>query len=191
MPPPGALSRDGKDPKPRNHLFTINNVSHASVVQLAHPSLCTGMCPPPTTQTMRYGLSQACAARSSIPGSQIYSFWCGPLGGSDACPRLVRGHDNRNMVYTGPNHRKKSHSSIPVRPIHTPATASIEKIAMRHFSHETLCGFMAAASPAAGRLFDDGRRNLNSPRPHSTRIHVSGRAMPATHTLREDYFDSP
>lgn len=105
-PPPGALSRDGKDPKPRNHLFTINNVSHASVVQLAHPSLCTGMCPPPTTQTMRYGLSQACAARSSIPGSQIYSFWCGPHGGSDAGPRLVRGQYGRNMVYTGPNHRK-------------------------------------------------------------------------------------
>ena len=172
-PPPGALSRDGKDPKPRNHLFTINNVSHASVVQLAHPSLCTGMCPPPTTQTMRYGLSQACAARSSIPGSQIYSFWCGPHGGSDAGPRLLRGQNGRNMVYTGPNHREESQDSIPIRPIHPPATPSIAQFTIRQFSHEMLCGFMAATNPATGRLLhDDGTRNLNSSRPHSTPIHV-------------------
>ena len=134
--------------------------------------------PTRTTQTVRYGLSQACAARSSIPGSQIYSFWCGPLGGSDARPRLFRGHDGRNMVYTGPNHREKSQNSIPVRPIHPPATPSIAKFAIRQLSHEMLCGFMAAANPAAGRLFDDGRRNLNSSRPHSTRIHVSAELCP-------------
>ena len=62
--------------------------------------------PPPTTTTVRYGLSQAFAARSTIPSSQIYSFWCGLPRGSDASPRLFRGHNGHNMVYTGPNHRE-------------------------------------------------------------------------------------
>ena len=122
--------------------------------------------------------------RGLLSQAHKYTHFVWSPGGSDASPRLFRGHYGRNMVYTGPNHREESQDSKPVRPIHPPATPSIAKFAMRQFSHEMLCGFMAAANPAAGRLFDDGRRNLNSSRPHSTRIHVMAELARHTHAER-------
>ena len=49
---------------------------------------------------------------------------------------------------------------------------------------------MAAANPAAGRLFDDGRRNLNSSRPYSTLIHVSAELC-SPHTRWERIISIP